>query len=117
MELVISIMSHDYSYDGADGVHPEELLQDNHLPTARLSKKANGGGTLLDWGVYCIQVDILDIIATIDFRFISSIISILFPPVLSWQCISSGKKNQRKWSRQVLARLKMVTYDWDNFHY
>ena len=36
------------------GVNHEELLQDNHLPTARLATKANGGGTLLDWGVYCI---------------------------------------------------------------
>ena len=85
--------------DGVGGVHHEELLQDNHLPTARLATKANGGGTLLDWGVYCIQVDILDIIVTIDVRFISSIIVIIF----SWRCIFSGKKNQRKWSRQVLA--------------
>ena len=89
--------------DGVGGVHHEELLQDNHLPGARLSKKANGGGTLLDWGVYCIQVDILDTIAKIDVRFISSIIIILFALFFSWQCISSGKKNQRKWSRQVLA--------------
>lgn len=28
---------------------------DNHLPDKRLATKANGGGTLLDWGVYCIQ--------------------------------------------------------------
>jgi len=27
----------------------------NHLPGQRLAKKANGGGTVLDWGVYCIQ--------------------------------------------------------------
>jgi len=30
--------------------------KDNHLPTARLATKANGGGTVLDWGVYCIQL-------------------------------------------------------------
>ena len=89
--------------DGVGDVHHEELLQDNHLPTARLATKANGGGTLLDWGVYCIQVDILDIIVTIDVRFISSSIIILFAPFFSWQCIFLGEKNQRKWSRQVLA--------------
>ena len=103
--------------DGVGGVHHEELLQDNHLPTARLATKANGGGTVLDWGVYCIQVDILDIIVTIDVRFISGIISILFAPFISWRCIFSGKKNQRKWSRQVLASLRMVTFDWDIFHH
>jgi len=29
--------------------------KDNHLNGTRLATKANGGGTLLDWGVYCIQ--------------------------------------------------------------
>ena len=28
----------------------------NHLPGQRLARKANGGGTVLDWGVYCIQI-------------------------------------------------------------
>ena len=36
--------------------------QDNHLNGARLATKANGGGTLLDWGVYCIQVIIIIIV-------------------------------------------------------
>ena len=29
--------------------------KDNHLPEKRVSKKELGGGTILDWGVYCIQ--------------------------------------------------------------
>jgi len=29
---------------------------DNHLPDQRLAWKRNGGGTVLDWGVYCIQM-------------------------------------------------------------
>ena len=28
----------------------------NHLPDQRLAWKSNGGGTVLDWGVYCIQM-------------------------------------------------------------
>eukprot|EP00090_Calanus_glacialis_P011589 TRINITY_DN19969_c0_g1_i1.p1 TRINITY_DN19969_c0_g1~~TRINITY_DN19969_c0_g1_i1.p1 ORF type:complete len:334 (-),score=99.93 TRINITY_DN19969_c0_g1_i1:36-1037(-) len=28
----------------------------NHLPDQRLAWKKNGGGTVLDWGVYCIQM-------------------------------------------------------------
>jgi len=28
----------------------------NHLPDQRLAWKSNGGGTVLDWGVYCIQI-------------------------------------------------------------
>jgi len=28
----------------------------NHLPEERLAKKTTGGGTVLDWGVYCIQL-------------------------------------------------------------
>ena len=31
----------------------------NDAPEARLSKKSNGGGTLLDFGVYCIQMILL----------------------------------------------------------
>ena len=31
----------------------------NDAPEARLSKKSNGGGTVLDWGVYCIQMCLL----------------------------------------------------------
>ena len=29
--------------------------KDNHLPLRRLAYRENGGGTLFDWGVYCIQ--------------------------------------------------------------
>ena len=28
----------------------------NHLADQRLAWKSNGGGTVLDWGVYCIQM-------------------------------------------------------------
>ena len=31
----------------------------NDHPEARLAKKENGGGTVLDWGVYCIQMCLL----------------------------------------------------------
>ena len=30
--------------------------KENHLPGKRLASKSNGGGTVLDWGVYCIQL-------------------------------------------------------------
>ena len=30
--------------------------KENQLPGKRLASKSNGGGTVLDWGVYCIQL-------------------------------------------------------------